>query len=248
MNVAWFSAGVSSAIACWLCRDEIEEIHYQHIDDQHPDTLRFLHDVQALIGKPIQIHRSPYGSVDAVCRAFGFLKGPHGARCTDVLKKRERKAWERKHPGRHTYFWGLDCDEARRVDGILRAMPDYDHRFPLVERQMTKSDAHELASRLGLKRPAMYDMGYHNNNCIGCLKGGIGYWQMIRRDFPDVFAARAKLERDLGRYILKDCNGNPLWLDELPEGIGRETSAIESMQCGIMCEIAFQDNQKGTPK
>ena len=72
MNIMWFSAGVSSAIACWLCRDEIDEIHYQHIDDQHPDSLRFLHDVETLIGKQIQIHRSPYGSVDAVCRALVF--------------------------------------------------------------------------------------------------------------------------------------------------------------------------------
>ena len=172
---------------------------------------------------------------------LGFLKGPHGARCTDVLKKRERKVWEREHPGRHTYFWGLDCGETRRVDGIIRAMPDFDHRFPLIEHQMTKSDAHELASRLGLKRPVMYDMGYHNNNCIGCLKGGIGYWQMIRRDFPEVYASRAKLEKDLKRFILKDREGNPLWLDTLPENIGRETIPIDDMQCGIMCEIIARE-------
>ena len=73
MNVAWFSCGISSAIACWLRRGELDEIHYQHIDDQHPDSLRFLHDAEMLIGTPIQIHRSPYGSVDAVGRAFGFF-------------------------------------------------------------------------------------------------------------------------------------------------------------------------------
>lgn len=118
MNVAWFSCGVSSAMVCYLCRNELDEIHYQHIDDQHPDSLRFLHDVERLVGKPIAIHQSPYMSVDKVCRAFGFLKGAYGARCTEVLKKRERKKWEREHPGRHTYFWGLDCGEKRRVDGI----------------------------------------------------------------------------------------------------------------------------------
>jgi hypothetical protein len=231
-----------------LRRDELDEIHYQHIDDQHPDTMRFVHDVEALLGKPIVVHRSPYGTVDNVCRAFRFLKSPYVAKCTEVLKKRERKRWENENEGRHTYYWGLDCTEARRAEGIIHAMQAHDHRFPLIEENMTKNDAHELAARLGLKRPAMYDMGYRNNNCIGCIKGGIGYWQMIRRDFPEVYAARAKLERDLGRFILKDKNGNPLWLDELPEGIGRESTAIEDMECGIMCEIAFQANQKGTPK
>lgn len=241
MNVAWFSCGVSSAMVCYLCRNELDEIHYQHIDDQHPDSLRFLHDVERLIDKPISIHQSPYRSVDKVCRAFGFFKGAYGARCTDVLKKRERKIWEREHPGRHTYFWGLDATEQRRVDGIIRAMPDYDHRFPLIERSMTKQDAHELANRLGLRRPAMYDLGYNNNNCIGCLKGGIGYWNKIRRDFPDVFAARAKLERDLGRFILKEPDGRPLYLDELDPDRGADVKEIPNFECGIMCEIAARE-------
>ena len=36
-------------------------------------------------------------------------------------------------------------------------------------------------------RPLMYDLGYPNNNCIGCVKGGMGYWNHIRKDFPEVF-------------------------------------------------------------
>ena len=33
-------------------------------------------------------------------------------------------------------------------------------------------------------------MGYNNNNCIGCIKGGMGYWNKIRVDFPEVFEKR----------------------------------------------------------
>lgn len=230
-------------MVCWLCRDELDEIHYQHIDDQHPDSLRFLLDVEKLVGKPIRIHQSPYKSVENVCRTLGFLVGPHGARCTDILKRRERKQWEAEHPGRHTYYWGLDCTEKRRVEGIERAMPQYEHRFPLMERCMSKADAHELAARLGLRRPAMYDMGYHNNNCIGCVKGGIGYWNKIRRDFPEVFEARARLERDLGRHILKEHDGTPIWLDELDPDRGRNDEAIKCESCGIMCEIALRESE-----
>lgn len=194
MNVAWFSCGVSSAMACWLCRDKIDEIHYQHVEDQHPDSLIFLHDVENLIGKQIVIHRSPYKTVECVCRSFGFLKGfKGGAKCTEILKRRERKIWEQEHQGRHTYYWGIDYTEADRADRIVAAMPNHDHRFPLIENQLTKRDVHELAHRLGLKRPAMYDLGYENNNCIGCIKGGIGYWNKIHKDFPDVFDARAKI-------------------------------------------------------
>ena len=72
-------------------------------------------------------------------------------------------------------------------------MPEYEHEFPLKD--LTKSDCHGIFRKTGIKRPAMYSLGYPNNNCIGCLKGGIDYWNHIRRDFPQVFEKRSKFER-----------------------------------------------------
>ena len=43
-TVSWFSAGVSSAVATKLAIDDIDQIIYTHIDDQHPDTMRFVKD------------------------------------------------------------------------------------------------------------------------------------------------------------------------------------------------------------
>lgn len=37
-----------------------------------------------------------------------------------------------------------------------------------------EKDCHALAKQLGFKRPAIYDLGYPNNNCVGCTKGGMG--------------------------------------------------------------------------
>lgn len=82
-------------------------------------------------------------------------------------------------------------------------MFEYNHIFPLIDSNLTKEDAHGLLDRLGIKRPAMYDSGYKNNNCIGCVKGGMGYWNKIRKDFPDVFEKRAKLEREIGATCIK---------------------------------------------
>ena len=42
MVVSWFSAGVSSFIATYIERENINKILYTHIDDQHEDTMRFL--------------------------------------------------------------------------------------------------------------------------------------------------------------------------------------------------------------
>jgi hypothetical protein len=92
-----------------------------------------------------------------------------------------------------------------------------------------------MASRLGIKRPVMYDMGYQNNNCIVCLKGGMGYWNKIRVDFPDVFESRAKREREIGFSILKDKNGS-IYLDELDPTRGKYEEEIQE-ECGIFCQL-----------
>lgn len=229
MNVLWFSAGVSSAVCLSFCRNELDKAIYQHIDDQHPDTLRFLRDVETALLFPIDIRQSPYRSVSAVLRQFRSVNSPKGAKCTGILKLRERQIWEDDNPGRHTYFWGMDIDERDRAEGILKRMPQHNHRFPLIERELTKQDAHGIMCNLGIKRPLMYDMGYANNNCIGCVKGGMGYWNKIRVDFPDVFADRAKMEREIGHTCI-----NGVFLDELDPAAGRNDPPI-SQECGIFC-------------
>jgi hypothetical protein len=116
-------------------------------------------------------------------------------------------------------------------------MPDFHHEFPLIDRQLTKADAHGICASLGIKRPAMYDMGYSNNNCKGCIKGGKGYWNKIRQDFPEVFADRAKMEREIGHSILHDENG-PIFLDELDPNAGRMSDEILE-DCSIFCQLAL---------
>ena len=81
----------------------------------------------------------------------------------------------------------------------------------------------------------MYDLGYRNNNCIGCVKGGMGYWNRIRIDFPGVFDARAKLEREIGASCIKD-----VYLDELDPNRGRlEDEVME--ECDLICQIQSID-------
>lgn len=87
-------------------------------------------------------------------------------------------------------------------------------------------------------RPLMYDLGYPNNNCIGCIKGGMGYWNRIRKDFPEVFESRAKLERLVGHSMLKDKNG-PVYLDELDPDRGDMNIEIFP-DCGIMCYLSMK--------
>lgn len=234
LTVSWFSAGVSSAVATKLYIDRIDRIIYTHIDDQHPDTMRFIQECEDWFGKPIEILQSPFRNVEAAClmHGKGYINGVAGANCTRWLKKKVREQWERDHEERHLqYVWGLDCDESERVERIKKAMPAQQHIFPLIDKQMTKSAAHKVLKASGINRPKMYDLGYSNNNCIGCVKGGKGYWNHIRQDFPDVFEDRSKMERKVGHSCI-----NGTFLDELDPEAGRHSPPVVE-DCGILCEM-----------
>lgn len=231
-GVAWFSAGVSSAVAIRLAINEIDEILYTHINDQHPDTMRFVRDCEAWFGKQVTILQSEKADVETTLRAAQYINGVAGAPCTRSLKRRVRQEWEQSYPGRAmTYFWGMDANEAHRADRVLETMPEFKHRFPLIENKIGKAEAHEILRASGIRRPAMYDLGYHNNNCIGCVKGGMGYWNKIRVDFPAVFQSRAKLEREVGASCI-----NGIFLDELDPQAGRHDGPILD-ECGLLCEL-----------
>lgn len=82
VKVVWISAGVSSFIAGYLAKD-VDEWIYIDIEDQHPDSRRFIRDCEKVIGKPITVLRSMfYQNIEQVCRSVRYVNGPTGAPCT----------------------------------------------------------------------------------------------------------------------------------------------------------------------
>lgn len=231
LKVCWISAGVSSFVAGYLERDTIDEFIYIDIKDQHPDSMRFIKDCEVELGKEVEILQSEYGDVDTACRMGGFINRPGiGAYCTKYLKKRVRKQWEYEHSDCNiTYVWGFDSKEIKRAERTIETYPEFKHEFPLIEKRLSKEDCHWMLAKMGIKRPVMYDMGYPNNNCIGCVKGGMGYWNKIRVDFPEVFMKRTRLERELGCSCI-----NGIYLDELNPERGRGNMEVIP-ECSIMC-------------
>lgn len=70
-------------------------------------------------------------------------------------------------------------------------------------------------------------------NCIGCVKGGAGYWNKIRTLFPEVFARRAAQERLLNHALCR-LNGRDVFLDELPPDAGIYETEPD-IECGVLC-------------
>lgn len=234
-KVVWLSAGVSSFIAGYLVKDSVTDWIYIDIDDQDDDSLRFIHDCERAIGKKVQILKSDkFSCVADVVRKYKYINSPYGAPCTGMLKKNVRKHWENEHLGEDiTYVWGMDKDEADRAERLIKGFPEFHHEFPLIDRNLSKADCHSLLRELGIKRPRMYEH-FRNNNCVGCVKGGMGYWNKIRKYYPDVFEARAKLEREVGCSCL-----NGIFLDELPPDAGRDDEIMD--ECSIFCVLERQN-------
>lgn len=219
---------------------DVDKWIYIDIKDQHHDSMRFIKECEKAIGKPIEILKSnEYRCVEDCIKTAGMIKLPGGfAPCTNWLKKRVRKQWEYDHKDYElTYVWGFDLKEKNRAERTIESNPQAKHEFPLIEKYLSKEDVHAMLENLGIKRPIMYDMGYPNNNCIGCVKGGMGYWNHIRKDFPEVFESRSKLEREVGYSILKESDGTPLYLDELDENRGNMNIEVFP-DCSIMCYLA----------
>ena len=240
-TVGWFSAGVSSFVAIYLMRKEIDEVIYIDIADQHPDTHRFLKDCERALGMKIKyLRHDQFNSVEEVVRHFKFINSPYGAKCTGELKKKVRLKWEKEQHDTDLfrYVWGYDSNETKRADRLIETSPEYEHVFPLIDKCLSKSEVHGILMDLDIKRPLMYDLGYQNNNCVGCVKGGMGYWNKIRIEFPEVFKARAELERMIGRSCIKG-----VFLDELDPERGRHDKEIMP-DCGMLCNISYIEGEE----
>lgn len=161
----------------------------------------------------------------------------YALRCNDGSVK-YCKRWEEQYGVSEQLYHDANnfCSFGELKDGdahdSTEDWPDWKKRAALSNYEVGKDDAHGYCVKRGMKRPLMYDLGYGNNNCIGCVKGGMGYFNKIRRDFPDVFAARAAMERDIGASCI-----NGVFLDELDPLRGRDCIEIVP-ECSIYCEIA----------
>lgn len=243
--IAWWSAGVTSAVACKLAIDAFGKENvlpiYFKIDSAHPDNVRFKKECEEWYGMEIQVERSDkYIDQFDVIKKTRYVNGPAGARCTNELKKKVRYRVESEVDFSYQVFgFEYQKKEINRAIRFLEQYPDANAIFPLIEHKMTKAECLYFLERQGIKRPKMYELGYPNNNCIGCVKGGAGYWNKIREDFPEHFKRMAELEREVAATCLR-FDGKKLPLLELEHDRGRRHKIIMP-DCGSFCEIEFTE-------
>ena len=234
--VCWFSCGAASAVATKIALAERESelvIAYTEVKEEHPDNKRFLADCEQWFGQKIEVLGNDFYD-RSIYRVFekNYIRTPKGAPCTRALKKQIRERFER--PTDRQVF-GYTAEEQARLDRFIDANADVNIWTPLIDKGLGKEDCLAMLKNAGIELPAMYKLGYHNNNCIGCVKGGMGYWNKIKVDFPEHFDRMAKLERFKKQTIFKD-----RYLDELKPTDGNYPSE-PNIECSIFCQIAEQE-------
>ena len=240
--MSWFSCGVASAVATKLAiigaGDTPVEVHNISIKEEHPDNQRFLKECEKWFGVQIHIHQNEKygGSIHEVYKKERFIKSSHGAACTKRLKGEVYKEFNR--PG-DLIVVGFTIEEKDRLDLLIDANNELVFMTPLIDRELTKRDCLAIIKRAGIEIPVMYKLGYQNNNCIGCCKGGMGYWNKIKQDFPEQFEKMATVQDLLGpgSYFFKDSNKQPISLRALKPSQGNYPKE-RSIQCSILCQLA----------
>lgn len=248
--VCQFSCGAASAVATKLAISEHPQVEIINafLKEEHPDNRRFLSDCEGWFGQPVTTLRDDKYNASAyeVFRRKKFIKSQSGAPCSFRLKKKMLDAW--KQPG-DVMVMGYTIEEKDRYETFCERNPTLKVDAPLIRHELEKSDCLAIIENAGIEIPYMYKIGYHNANCIGCPKGGKGYWNKIKIDFPETFNAMAEIQEDLGEgsYFWPALTGDNkrISLRELPPTAGNHNSEPD-ITCSFYCVMAsdFVGNQE----
>ncbi|WP_455154110.1 hypothetical protein [Cupriavidus campinensis] len=251
--VCQFSCGAASAVATKLAIAQFADnrdvlVVNAFIREEHEDNRRFADDCEKWFGRPmVNLRDTKYdASAIKVFETVGYIKGPKGASCTSRIKRGLLRSFEQ--PG-DVLVLGYTAEEQWRLDDWRDAWPDRQIIAPLIERGLTKEDCKAMVLRAGIELPYMYRLGYDNANCIGCVKGGLGYFRAIREDFPEQFERLAQAEDKVAalhgdnglilRHRSGPLAGQRFPLRELPDGKAHRGEPLPS--CGLFCEMAEQE-------
>ena len=246
-TLAWVD-GVNSAVMAYLALQADPDVVPVHCDlgtSVHPDSHRFVDDLERWYGKPIvRVRSAAFANVDEVFEKRKYLSGPKGAPCTSEMKVAPRLDFSLPSD---THLWGYAADktDAKRFALMLANHPLLKQRAPLVEMGLTKRDTHAFLELNGIKRPIVYDLGMPNGNCLCCVKASSPrYWALMRQQFPVEFALRCAQARKFGARLVilgqaKGPNGKKQNLrcfpDEVPLDTPTTVRAADFGGCGIHC-------------
>lgn len=241
-TLAWFSCGAASAVATKLTPEAVPA--YCETGAEHPDNERFLADCERWFGRKVtRLKSDKYVDTWDVWTKRRYLAGVDGALCTVELKVAPRLAFQRPDDV-HVFGYTADAGDVDRAGRLRAAYPELTIATPLIDRGVTKDGCLAMIERASIKLPALYPLGFRNNNCLPCSKAtSASYWALVRERFPDKFERMAKLARELDVRLCR-INGERAFIDEIPFDWPINDPIQPS--CDFLCHLAEQDLEEAS--
>ncbi len=230
--VAWWSGGITSAVACKLAIDTYGKdscrIIFMDTKNEDPDTLRFMLDCQKWYGIEIELitalgEGKKFKCIQDVWRHYLSLNVATGAICSSVLKRDLRLKFEKENEYDYQVF-GFDIDEPKRAKSMKNNYPKSKPIFLLLNHALRKQDCVKILKDAGIEIPRSYKLGYKNNNCLKtkCIQGGIGYWKKVEIEDPRAFDEMADMEHEL-----TDLKGKPVTMLKDQSNLAKATGRFQ---------------------
>lgn len=240
--ICWFSSGAASAVMTKLVLKENPNaivVQCDLGDSEDADNRRFASDCEAWFGTPIvRIKSATFSGIDDVFEKCKYHAGYAGAPCTGEMKVAPRLDFQLPSD-EHCWGYTADGDGVRRFDRMLSEYPLMKQCAPLIEKGVTKEGCFAILEQAGIKRPRVYDLGFPNGNCIGCVKEqSPNYWALVRHYFPDVFARRADQSRRFGSRLTR-IKDERIFIDEIPADWPMTEAIVP--RCDFLCHLAEQE-------
>lgn len=237
-RLVWFSRGAASAVAWMLTRRDDPECIAVHCATgaEHEDSDRFEREWSQRMNAAVTTLRSDeYADTCDVWERTRWLAGIKGARCTGELKAAPRVAFQRPDDI-HVFGYTADADDQKRAENLRASYFDMRIETPLIDAGLTKEAVLAMVQDAGIRLPIMYELGFHNNNCIPCPKAiSPNYWAAMRKHFPEQFDRMAKLSRELDVRLCR-IKGERSFIDEIPEDWPTINPLVPS--CDFLCQLA----------
>jgi hypothetical protein len=236
--LCWFSCGAASAVATKITLRSWPGAMpvYCETGAEHPDNERFMGDCVRWFNAPVtRIKSDEYRDTWHVWEETRWLAGIKGARCTGELKVAPRLAFQTPYDV-HVFGYTADRRDIDRAQMLRKNFPELNIQTPLIDAGLTKEAVLAMVENAGIELPVMYRLGFHNNNCIPCVKAtSPNYWALIRKEFPEQFARMAKLSRELD-VRLSRINDERIFIDDIPA----DWPTLDPIQpsCDFLCAIA----------
>lgn len=240
----WFSCGAASAVAAKKTIERYGKTHNviivnNPVVNEHQDNERFLKDCESWFGQEIlKSTNEKYPSCDIrdVFEKKRYIGGVDGAPCTKELKKEARYQFE-KNNKIDWHVLGFTYEEKSRSDRFIKF--ERENLIPiLIDEKLTKQDCFNILISEGIKLPEIYNFGFPNANCIGCVKSSSPtYWNLVREKFPEVFEERMSQSESIGAKLVRVHAKYLPWLEKA-NGIYRDKDTHE---------VVSTINKKGEP-